>query len=272
VSTVTPRVPKWIACPAVQFDRAALTAASALPSRGFSGTVDDRAAGAQVITDDLHGQHRGGRHTRPPYPRHGRIRQRDLTTMDTHRSILRDGLLSLCREQRRLLREESMSSRLPSGLGDLTGQPAIKIRFEDAPDDEAGTRLADRVDIWASELASNPERASSAAVRARRLANAVRDTVLDRSRAGAWSIEILKATHRRSSRGTPTGQRPIRWDEHPYVVQDRHAAVAQMRDGLGGLHLGQHRIDQLDRDLPSQLAPDDQRRTPRCEMHPTLLS
>ena len=116
----------------------------------------------------------------------------DLATMDTHRAILRDGLLSLCREQRRLLREVSMSSRLPSGLGDLTGQPAIKIRFEDAQEDEARARLADRVDIWAGELASNPKRASSAEVRARWLADAVRDTVLDRSRAGAWSIEILK--------------------------------------------------------------------------------
>ena len=112
--------------------------------------------------------------------------------MDTHRAILRDDLLSLCREQRRLLREVSMSSRLPSGLGDLTGQPAIKIRFEDAQEDEARARLADRVDIWAGELASNPKRASSAEVRARWLADAVRDTVLDRSRAGAWSIEILK--------------------------------------------------------------------------------
>jgi hypothetical protein len=116
----------------------------------------------------------------------------DLATMDIHRSILRDGLLSLCREQRRLLREVSMSSRLPAGLGDITGQPAIKIRFEDAPDDEAAARLADRVDNWASELASNPKRAASAEVRARWLADAVRDTVLDRSRAGAWSIEILK--------------------------------------------------------------------------------
>lgn len=116
----------------------------------------------------------------------------DLATMDTHRSILRDGLLSLCREQRRLLREASMSSRLPSGLGDLTGQPAIKIRFEDAPEDEARGRLAERVDTWAAELAANPKHASSAEVRARWLADAVRDTVLDRSRAGAWSIEILK--------------------------------------------------------------------------------
>lgn len=39
----------------------------------------------------------------------------DLASIDTHRAILRDNLLSLCREQRRLPREVSMSSRLPSG-------------------------------------------------------------------------------------------------------------------------------------------------------------
>jgi len=116
----------------------------------------------------------------------------DLAAMDTHRAILRDELVTLCREQRRMLREVSRTSRLPAGLGDLSGQPAIKIRFEDAPDDETAARLASRVDSWAAELAVNPKRASSAEVRARWLADAVRDTVLDRSRAGAWSIEILK--------------------------------------------------------------------------------
>lgn len=116
----------------------------------------------------------------------------DLAHLDTHRAILRDGLLSLCRDQRRLLREVSRLSRLPAGLGDLSGQPAIKIRFEDAPDDETSARLAARVDSWATELAANPRRASSSETRARWLADAVRDSVLDRSRAGAWSIEILK--------------------------------------------------------------------------------
>ncbi|MFI0411654.1 hypothetical protein [Actinomadura sp. 3N508] len=116
----------------------------------------------------------------------------DLKALDTHRSILRDGLLSLCREQRRLLREVSKLSRLPSGLGDLSGQATIKIRFEDAPDDEAAAHLATRIDSWATELAANPKRAASAETRARWLADAVRDTVLDRTRAGAWSIEILK--------------------------------------------------------------------------------
>ena len=116
----------------------------------------------------------------------------DLAAMDTHRAILRDELVTLCREQRRMLREVSRTSRLPAGLGDLSGQPAIKIRFEDAPNDETAARLASRVDSWAGELAANPKRASSAEVRARWLADAVRDTVLDRSRAGAWSIEILK--------------------------------------------------------------------------------
>lgn len=116
----------------------------------------------------------------------------DLAALDTHRAILRDGLLALCREQRRLLREVTRASRLPGGLGDFSDNPAIKIRFEDAPDDEAAVRLADRIDSWAIELATNPKRASSADVRARWLADAVRDTVVDRARAGAWSIDILK--------------------------------------------------------------------------------
>jgi hypothetical protein len=116
----------------------------------------------------------------------------DLRVLDHHRSILRDSLLSLCRDQRRLLREVWRSSRLPDGLGDLSHQPAIKIRFDDAPDDEAAARLAHRIDTWAVELTGNPKRAKSAEVRTRWLADAVRDTVLDRARAGPWSIEILK--------------------------------------------------------------------------------
>lgn len=116
----------------------------------------------------------------------------DLDEMDTHRTILRDGLVALCRDQRRLLREVSRSSQLPAGLGELTGQSAIKIRFEEAPDDVAGARLADRVDTWAIELADNPKRVSSTENRTRWLADAVRDTVIDRSRAGAWTVEILK--------------------------------------------------------------------------------
>jgi hypothetical protein len=116
----------------------------------------------------------------------------DLDTLDIHRTILRDGLLTLCREQRRLLREVTRASRLPAGLGEFSDHPAVKIRFEEAADDESATRLAERVDAWATELAANPKRASSAEVRARWLADAVRDTVTDRLRVGAWSIEILK--------------------------------------------------------------------------------
>jgi len=117
----------------------------------------------------------------------------DLASMDVHRTILRRGLLALCREQRRMLREVSRASRMPDGLGgDLPGSPAIKIRFEDAPDDEAAARLGERIDSWAMEITANPKRASSAEVRARWLADAVRDTVLDRMRAGPWSIEVLK--------------------------------------------------------------------------------
>jgi len=33
------------------------------------------------------------------------------------------------------------ASRLPAGLGDFSDNPAIKIRFEEAPDDEAAARL-----------------------------------------------------------------------------------------------------------------------------------
>ena len=116
----------------------------------------------------------------------------DLEAMDTHRNILRESLVAMCREQRRLMREVSSSSRLPPGLGQISGQPAIKIRFEDAADDEVRARLGERVDSWSLEIAANPKRASSSEVRARWLADAVRDTVLDRSRAGAFSIDILK--------------------------------------------------------------------------------
>ena len=116
----------------------------------------------------------------------------DLAKIDEHRTILRDNLVSLCREQRRLLREVSRASKLPRGLGELSEQPAIKIRFEDAPDDESAVRLAKRIDDWTEELVANPKRAASAEVRTRWLADAVRDSVIDRTRAGAWSIEILK--------------------------------------------------------------------------------
>jgi len=116
----------------------------------------------------------------------------DLRDLDVHRGILRDSLQSLCRDQRRLLREVSRSSRLPDGLGDLSHKPAIKILFDDSADSEAAARLVRRVDMWAVELGNDPKRARSTDVRARWLADAVRDTVVDRARAGSWSIEILK--------------------------------------------------------------------------------
>jgi hypothetical protein len=116
----------------------------------------------------------------------------DLRDLDVHRGILRDSLQSLCRDQRRLLRAVSRFSRLPGGLGDLSHKPAIKILFVDAPDSEAAASLAQRVDAWALELDQNPKKARSTEVRARWLADAVRDTVVNRARAGAWSIEILK--------------------------------------------------------------------------------
>ena len=116
----------------------------------------------------------------------------DLEKSDTHRTILRDSLVAICKGQRRLLREVSSESCLPPGLGELSGQPAIKIRFEDISEEEARGRLGERIDTWAIEIADNPKRASSSDVRTRWLAEAVRETVRDRSRVGAWSIEILK--------------------------------------------------------------------------------
>lgn len=116
----------------------------------------------------------------------------DLEHSETHRTILRDSLVAICKGQRRLLREVSSESCLPPGLGELSGQPAIKIRFDDISEEEARGRLGERVDNWAIEIADNPKRASSSDVRTRWLAEAVRDTVRDRSRVGAWSIEILK--------------------------------------------------------------------------------
>ncbi|MGY1976937.1 hypothetical protein [Nocardia gipuzkoensis] len=118
--------------------------------------------------------------------------QADLEQLDTHRSMLCDDLMALCRTQRRMLREVSRSSRLPAGLGGLSDNPTIKIRFDEAPAAEAMARLANRVDAWSSELVDNPKKAKSSEVRARWLADAVRDTVVNRARAGAWSIEILK--------------------------------------------------------------------------------
>lgn len=116
----------------------------------------------------------------------------DLEHSETHRTILRDSLVAICKGQRRLLREVSSESCLPPGLGELSGQPAIKIRFDDISEEEARGRLGERVDNWAIEIADNPKRASSSDVRTRWLAEAVRETVRDRSRVGAWSIEILK--------------------------------------------------------------------------------
>lgn len=116
----------------------------------------------------------------------------DLAALDVHRGVLRDELVSVCRDQRRLLREVSKAARLPAGLGDLSGQTAIKIDFKEGPENETAVRLADRIDRWADELVKDPKRATSGDVRARWLADAVRDTVVDRPRAGCWTIEILK--------------------------------------------------------------------------------
>jgi hypothetical protein len=118
----------------------------------------------------------------------------DLDNLDTHRGLLRDGLIQLCSDQRSLLRDVSSSSRLPDGLGGLSGQLAIKISFEPAAEDEAAGRLADRIDQWAQDIAANAKRSISAETRIRWLADAVGATVIDRPRAGRFSIEVLKPT------------------------------------------------------------------------------
>ncbi|WP_370948845.1 hypothetical protein AB5J62_15185 [Amycolatopsis sp. cg5] len=133
----------------------------------------------------------------------------DLRELDKHRGILRDSLLSLCRDQRRMLREVSRYSKLPEGLGELSHQPALKIHFAEAPDDEAAARLASRIDGWSIELSENPKRAKSSDVRARWLADATRDTVVERARAGAWSIEILKPSIDGRVRYCPPDRIPI---------------------------------------------------------------
>lgn len=118
----------------------------------------------------------------------------DLDNLDTHRGLLRNGLIQLCSDQRSLLRDVSSSSRLPDGLGGLSGQLAIKISFEAAAEDEAAGRLADRIDQWAQDIAANAKRSISAETRIRWLADAVGATVIDRPRAGRFSIEVLKPT------------------------------------------------------------------------------
>ncbi|WP_134731663.1 hypothetical protein [Amycolatopsis nivea] len=133
----------------------------------------------------------------------------DLGELDQHRGMLRDSLLSLCRDQRRMLREVSRYSKLPGGLGDLSHQAALKIGFDEAPDEEAAARLANRIDSWSAELGQNPKRAKSSDVRARWLSDAVRDTVHDRVRAGAWSIEILKPSIDGRVRYCPPDRIPI---------------------------------------------------------------
>jgi hypothetical protein len=97
----------------------------------------------------------------------------------------------MCREQRRLLREVSSSSRLPPGLGQITGQPALKIRFEDATDDEVCA--PDSATALTAGHSKSPPIRNVPPHRRSALTDAVRDTVLDRSRAGAFSIDILKS-------------------------------------------------------------------------------
>src|SRR5439155_12310967 len=51
---------------------------------------------------------------------------------------------------------------------------------------------AARVDRWAEELAADPKRAGRGDQRYRWLADATKDLVIERPRAGSWSVQVLK--------------------------------------------------------------------------------
>lgn len=116
----------------------------------------------------------------------------DLRELDRHRDVLVVKLEQLCQTQLRLLRDVTNASRLPDQMGDLSRQPAFKIDFDKAPPGEARGRLAARVDRWAGELAADPKKAGRGDQRFRWLADATKDLVVDRPRAGSWSVQVLK--------------------------------------------------------------------------------
>jgi hypothetical protein len=114
----------------------------------------------------------------------------DLRDLDEHRHVLFLQLRDLGLAQLTRLREVTRASRLPDGLGGLTGHPAFKISFERAPEAEAEARLLARVDEWAVGLADG--RRVDRAQRVRWLTDATRDLVRVRDRSGAWRVEVLK--------------------------------------------------------------------------------
>lgn len=116
----------------------------------------------------------------------------DLRELDRHREVLVIKLEQLCQTQLRLLRDVTKASRLPDQMGELSRQSAFKIDFEKAPPGEARGRLAARVDRWAGELAADPKKAGRGDQRFRWLADATKDLVVERPRAGSWSVQVLK--------------------------------------------------------------------------------
>lgn len=116
----------------------------------------------------------------------------DLEELDKHRHALVVSLEDLCRTQLRLLAEVTSCSRLPDGLDEMSGHAAFKIDFEKAPPAEARAKLAARVDRWAVALANDPKAVGRGEQRWTWLADAARDLVVERPRAGAWSVQVLK--------------------------------------------------------------------------------
>jgi len=116
----------------------------------------------------------------------------DLAELDRHREVLVIKLEQLCSTQLRLLRDVTNASRLPDHMGDLSRQSAFKIDFQRAAPAEARARLAGRVDRWATELAADPKKAGRGDQRYRWLSDATKDLVVERPRAGSWSVQVLK--------------------------------------------------------------------------------
>lgn len=116
----------------------------------------------------------------------------DLSELDRHRDLLVFSLEQLCGTQLRLLSDVTRASRLPEGLGGISGHPAFKIDFDKAPPAEARGKLAVRVDDWAAQLATDPKRGGRGDQRFRWIADATRDLVVDRPRAGAFNVAVLK--------------------------------------------------------------------------------